>query len=92
MASNTGSRQFWTRDLIIEAIRRYVREYGEIPPSKALTTNRRPEYMPTTATIRERFGSYNAAIRASGYRPRSRGAAGHIIPPERDCNGRFLRN
>jgi len=77
---STTEGPLWTREAIICAIQRWVNEYGDIPGSKLWGGSKRPRGYPNTATVKERFGSWNAAIRAAGYTPRPRGVPGHIDP------------
>ena len=77
---NGATGSIWTREAIICAIQRWVIEYGEPPTSKVWNGPRRPAGYPSVPTVKERFGSWNAAIEAAGYRPRPRGVLGHLDP------------
>jgi hypothetical protein len=49
----------------IDAFRRYVAAYGELPTFKQLT-----EDLPTSWTIRQLFGSWNGYQETAGFTPR----------------------
>lgn len=55
----------------IDAIQRWAREHGE-PPRMADWRPAVGDY-PSTSAVEERFGSWNAAIRAAGFTPRPPG-------------------
>lgn len=60
----------WTKAAIVDAIRRWTDEHGEAPHSRGWKS-RVPGY-PTSGTVRERFGSFAAALEAAGVEPRRR--------------------
>ena len=80
----------WDEASVIAAIRQHAELYGDPPVSTEWATARRPTFAPTAATVRQVFGSWNAAMQAAGYSPRPRGAPGHLIPLDRDWRGHFL--
>src|SRR3954467_11637144 len=81
-----ATRIRWTESLIIEAINDWVARYGEVPGRigwgggmrrrrgyeaklDRLRSHSRP--VPTPTPVLARFGSWEAALAAAGYRPRS---------------------
>lgn len=74
--------QLWTRQVIIDALKRFEREFGRRPAASDLssnTANRRyfPErvtrfeetdWLPHINTVIRRFGTFNQAMRAAGLR------------------------
>lgn len=61
----------WTQDMAIAAIRRWVREY-ERPPICNEWKKTSSGY-PSQVQVRRLFGTWNAAIEAAGFEPRSWG-------------------
>jgi hypothetical protein len=68
----------WTEEAICYAIRRWAEEYGE-PPRQRTWQRAIPGY-PSFDTVRKAFGSWNKALVAAGFPPRSRGNPGHMDP------------
>lgn len=63
--------QKWTRRQIISAIRKWVKEHGEVPYySDWNYPNGRG--VPSAASLARRFGSFSEAIRAAGFEPRAK--------------------
>jgi hypothetical protein len=61
----------WSRDEIIAALREFARCYGESPRAsewKHVSSPSEPAH-PTRDTVREKFGSWRAALEAAGLRP-----------------------
>jgi hypothetical protein len=69
----------WSEESIKAAIRDWTKLYGDPPISNDWQGPYRPSWVPTTHTVRHYFGTWNAAIQAAGFKPRSRGAAGHVV-------------
>src|SRR5689334_1578546 len=83
-AATTARASRYTSDEIREAIRRWARRYG-LPPTSTDWEPARARRMgqpwraarfeagewPTVRMVRGRFGSFNAAVRAAGLRPRT---------------------
>jgi hypothetical protein len=69
----------WSKDSIKIAIRDWTNIYGEPPLSNDWQGPYRPDWVPSTHTVHDHFGTWNAAIQAAGFKPRPRGAAGHVI-------------
>ena len=63
----------WTREAIIYAIDLWHRQHLETPSVEDWATA--GENHPTYVTVMRRFGSWNNAIRAAGFRPRPPGVA-----------------
>lgn len=61
----------WTRESIIAAIRAWAAEHGEPPTCDAWHVA--TDSWPVAASLRQHFGSFNAAIRAAGFEPRPSG-------------------
>jgi len=79
----------WDDTLIAYALDRFHRRYLRTPTLAEL--RRGVEDMPSYATIRRRYGSAGAMLRAHGYRVRARGGqVGREFVPERDAAGRFV--
>lgn len=76
--TNGALGKIWTREAIIFAIRKWANDYGEPPHSKLW--KRSVDGYPSTWTVKNEFGSWNNAIRAAGFTPRSRGVTGHTDP------------
>jgi hypothetical protein len=56
---------YWTTERIIEAIQAWAREHGKPPAAKDwLATG---VGHPSNATVRDRFGSWNAGLEAAGF-------------------------
>jgi hypothetical protein len=82
-AGTSARASRYTADEILEAIRRWARRYGQ-PPTSSDWEPARARRMgqpwraarfeagewPTVRMVRGRFGSFNAAVRAAGLRPR----------------------
>lgn len=60
-----NSRIQWDEKNIITKIQEFFKEYGRIPKCKEFINPKYPSY----GTVANRFGSWNAAIVASGYTP-----------------------
>jgi hypothetical protein len=85
--SNAGST--WDHTLIGYALDRFHRRYLRTPTLVELRGG--IEDMPSYATIRRRYGSAGAMLRAHGYRVRDRGGQpGRAFLPARDATGRFV--
>jgi DNA-binding CsgD family transcriptional regulator len=80
-----ATRIRWTETLIIEAINDWVARYGEVPAridwdrpmsrrrghvAKLARLQAHPRPVPTPTPVLARFGSWEAALAASGHRPR----------------------
>jgi hypothetical protein len=76
--TNGALGQIWTREAVICAIQRWAIEYGE-PPTSMMWKLAHNGY-PSNSTVKDRFGGWNAAIKAAGFRPRARGVLGHTDP------------
>jgi hypothetical protein len=85
--SKAGST--WDETLIAYALDRFHRRHLRTPTIDEL--RRGVADMPSYATIRRRYGSAGAMLRAHGYRVRQRGGQpGRQFVPERDTTGRFV--
>lgn len=62
-------RRHWTEERVVEAIQAWVREHGE-PPTGA-EWKRSGDGHPVTATVVNVFGSWNIAMVAAGFPPRT---------------------
>jgi hypothetical protein len=72
-AKKNTPRGYWTRDLIVAAIKTYAAEQGR-PPSADDWRHADPERRrPTTDAVMKAFGKWTAGIRAAGFEPRQRG-------------------
>jgi transposase len=80
-------RTIWTADAIVYAIQEFADESGGIPPTatewnftlakaRGLAGPERDLRWPLTQTVVNRFGTWNAAIAAAGFEPRSVGHYG----------------
>ena len=67
----------WTKIAITEAIHDWVRIRGYVPTTKEWDSCRSKEF-PSSPTVKNKFGSWNQALMAAGYNPRSRGRRGHL--------------
>jgi hypothetical protein len=84
--SKAGTR--WDHTLIGYALDRFHRRHLRTPTLDELRMGV-PD-MPSYATIRRRYGSAGAMLRAHGYRVRPRGGQrGRRFVPARDALGRF---
>ena len=88
-ATATGGVPYWTRERIIRALDGWHREHLRAPSAREWWTAG-PNH-PTHWTVRNVFGSWNAALRAAGLRTRAQGDA-RIRPPRNRCeqSGRFV--
>jgi hypothetical protein len=70
---NSGPRQGfrWTEELIVYAIDLWHRSHLRTPTVEEWETA--GDNHPSRATVQRRFGSWSAAMRAAGFRPRSQG-------------------
>lgn len=91
-AAETDSRKYWTRERVIEAIQYWKELYGEPPASadwnswharhklddeeRAARFERGSWRWPGHNIVIRRFGSWNKAIRAAGFTPRSPNGGG----------------
>lgn len=62
----TDSSEGWTRQLVIDAIRRFHKRFGRAPRYRDAESNLT---MPSPNTVRRLFGSWRAAVRAAGIEP-----------------------
>lgn len=63
---------YWTRERIAGAIHLWVREHnGRLPTT--LDWRRAGDKHPTANTVVARYGRWNLAIKAAGYKPRTQG-------------------
>lgn len=71
MCARDAGTPGWTAELAVAAINRWVAEYGH-PPSSQMWT-RGGDWWPSRTTFTELFGSWDAGIRAAGYRSYGKG-------------------
>lgn len=62
----TKSSEGWTRELVLECIRRFQRKFGRAPVYRDAEGNLT---MPSPNTVRRLFGSWQDAIREAGLKP-----------------------
>jgi DNA-directed RNA polymerase specialized sigma24 family protein len=62
----TDSSEGWTRQLVIDAIRRFYKRFGRAPRYRDAEGNLT---MPSPNTVRRLFGSWKEAVRAAGIEP-----------------------
>ena len=62
---NKAKHQTLSKEIVIEDIRIFYKKHGNIPTKKDFTKN--PEYVSHTS-VRNIFGSWNAAIEAAGFK------------------------
>jgi hypothetical protein len=55
---------------LVEALRAVIQDTGEVPASKDYRAIARAEGLPSLSTVENRFGGWNAAVRAAGHAPR----------------------
>lgn len=60
----------WDRQQVIEALQRMARELGRTPTKEECDTS--PDGYPSASTIKRRFGSFTAGVRAAGLAPNRR--------------------
>jgi hypothetical protein len=68
-----GSRRVWTRERIVEAVRRWERETGQ-PPRRS-DWQRAADWHPAASTVYRTMGSWRAALRAAGIKASRPGQA-----------------
>lgn len=66
-----GPEMVWTQERIVLAIQHHATLKGGPPRQKDWSAS--APWHPTFTTVRERFGSWNAAIKAAGFIPERRG-------------------
>lgn len=67
-----GKHTTWSPQRIVEAIQRWADEHGQ--PPRVSDWNRASVDHPTYQSAVEKFGSWNAAIQAAGFKPRPAGS------------------
>lgn len=80
----------WGKTSIIKAIQDWHAIYGEPPRANDWQKSWRPDWVPSTETVKYHFGSWRAAIEAAGFQGRGRGAPAHRVELDRVA-GRFVR-
>ena len=63
----------WTEETIVEAIHRWYARYGRLPNATLWRARGIDPPHPPSSTVQNKFGSWNAAIEAAGFTPRSPG-------------------
>lgn len=58
----------WEPDVVLAAVRRWAAEHDGYPPTEE-QWRRRGDYWPSARTVLSLFGSWDAGIRAAGFRP-----------------------
>ena len=71
----------WSREGVIRAFQEFGDTYGEGPRITDTTGARKLDWLPSSGTVNMLFGSWNKALIAAGFPPRSRGAGSHLVPP-----------
>lgn len=81
--------QRWSKDTILDAIRTWYTIYQDPPCALEWEKRSRPNWCPSTTTVKDYFGSFNKAIEEAGFIPRQRGHPSHRLDIERYSDGRF---
>ena len=100
MLDRFGHVEWWTREKVIAAIQAWANRHGGRPPTstKWRTTGAGATFLidgqvgsyPCAVTVAGLFGSWNAAIKAAGFKPRTRGLPGESrTKKQRDAMKRY---
>jgi Homing endonuclease associated repeat len=78
--SEANLRQEWHPEEILTALQDWRSQHGRPPTSRGWQTRDPSGTRPTTQEVRTRFGSWSAALEASGLRPaRNPGRGGRVV-------------
>ena len=78
----------WTRELIMYAFDLHHRQHLRLPTKREWV--QAGENHPSLMTVRRTFGSWNAAVAAAGFRPRTPGGARDVSRRRCPETGRWL--
>jgi hypothetical protein len=61
---------YWTEAKVVDAIRLFVQEYDRLPTQ--IDFEAEDHRFPAPSRVKERFGTWNVAVEAAGFKPRYR--------------------